>query len=224
MVKNRAMTLPARKVGKLIDAYSKHDYVQRFFPDYVGVEFCTAEEIRNLQMVNNYISASLNDILQLPLENVDLLRQDLSTGAGIICVQRVINSIKEELTNLMDHITQRPPEPENIALNISLVQNIKNFFSASCEWVTATVTNLFSRFEFNNHNNQHNVHIPNIEQGDDHSFSWANSISNFGRLFDAISSFSAYLWPVRVSSEGAAGQSGDDVHLELVGGERQESE
>ena len=150
----------------------------------------------------------------------------VQNNAPVDQVAAHLQGINQELADIPQHPVNSQrivPQPVDIhspnnGFYSNFGENLKNLFSASCEWVTATVTNLFSRFEFNNHHNQHNVHIPNIEQGEDHGLSWANSISNFGRLFDAISSFSAYLWPEPVSSQGGGVDPG------VVGGELHESE
>ena len=88
-------------------------------------------------------------------------------------------------------------------------QNIKNFFSASFGWFADMFTNVFSCFGVGEHDN----HSDSIAQSDDHSFSWVNTISNPGLLFNTISNLSAYLW----TEQGNLSQ-------EVMGEEQSESE
>lgn len=220
-VGSRDVTLFLPRVVKLTDAYSKHDHVQRFFPDYVGVLPLTQEEIRSQHSIDSYISQELNNILQLPLEEVALLNQDLRTGVGMIYVQQVINSIKKQISNQIDNVAQRQPEPESIAVKISLAQNLKNFFSTSFGWFTDMLSNVFSCFGVGDHNN-HDDNIQNIEQMDAHSFSWSDLISNLSRsLLNTISYLSISLGIEQVRQEPAAEQRQDNLNLEVTGEEQE---
>ena len=94
------------------------------------------------------------------------------------------------------------------------LQNIKNFFSASFEWFTAKVTNVFSCFGVGEHDNHSDGQMHHIEQIDDHSFSWGDLINNLsGSLFNTINNLSAYLW----TEQGNLSQ-------EVIGEEHHESE
>lgn len=85
--------------------------------------------------------------------------------------------------------------------NVNFGENIKNFFSASFEWFTDMLTNVFSSFGLYNSHAQIDDHIENIELASNGNFSWINFISS--QINDLVSNIYNY-WEVFQGSDDPA--------------------
>lgn len=163
-------------------------------PPQVALHLMSTQEALNHNNVNAQIIA-------LDPSDVRQLATNQSSNVNNQFIPRAVS----ELSNL------NSVQSDN---SFHLPQNLKNLFSASFEWFTAKVTNVFSRFGVGEQDNHSDEQMHNIEQRDDHSFSWGDLINNLsGSLFNTISNLSAYLWIER-----------GNLSQELMGEEHHESE